>query len=1010
MNVKTILPAILANLVLSYTISAQCNAGFTVSDFGGGTYQFAASYTGQQGYTYSDQWDMGGYGIVNGQSSIIQNFMISGTYSICHVLIVQDSAGTTICNDTSCRQVLATVPQSCIGANGFYVYFNQTPATPSGVFSNSLTDYTNLRLVWSFGDGTSVTGVASPAHTYSAFGTYTYCLTATDTVLNCTYSSCNSLLLDSSTCTHYDYITYYQTDLSNNTLQINDVYTGNSNVVYNWTFGDSTSFTGTYSVSHSFPASGSYNVCVTSVDTLTQCSTSFCTWLNVDTCSAAFADFTWSPETNSPNQLSVMLDSTIPGGSAVTWLLPNATVNDFNVYALATYPAAGVYQACVNVQIPGCSAVQSCNQVIVACNLDDNFTYTMINGNTISYTPELASYYQNVDTNVVYHWLFGDGAVSTEIYPTHVYSDTGAYTTCLIVTDTLFGCSDTLCQQVVYYPWTDTICGTVFIDLNGNGIQDSGEAGQPNVQVSCYTGIGPTITLVTDSNGYYQSLVPGGQQYFSLYLYNGAYLPLSLPFFYNYYSFSFNQPNQRQCGFDFALMHGVVPVGGTVFGDDNHNGVWDNNEGGIPNQLVDLGSQQVVTLSTGLYLAYLDTGNYTIQKDASGFFASYSTLPASIPLSITNYNAVDTGLNIGVQTTPGIHDVAVDLVPLTPVSPGQISFYAVQVTNLSNATETVTDSMTNDPLMPLTYYEPFNSYNSATNTVYWNYYNLQPFGIVSDFAADAADASLVYNRDIYNWAGVTLNSAQDNNPNNNVDTCHQIVISPFDPNSKQSNQAGRTALGYIKSDQEIKYSIEFQNTGNSDAINVIVKDILDPGFDLKTFRFIGSSAAFATCDVRLVGDTVYFRFSEMMLPPSSINPTGSIGWVYFSIKPKANLPNQTALHNTASIYFDRNAPIQTNTTLHTIEGPLAIQNIVDDGELYLAPNPFSTQLNFRLQNMPGDKYNYTVTDLLGRTITGGTVMTGQTATLYRNTLSAGTYLITFYNSEGIVKRGKIVAE
>ena len=60
------------------------------------------------------------------------------------------------------------------------------------------------------------------------------------------------------------------------------------------------------------------------------------------------------------------------------------------------------------------------------------------------------------------------------------------------------------------------ICGTVFYDANGNGIQDAGETGIPGASVTItYTSpdTGDTVTLVlpTDSQGNYDSnFLPSG--------------------------------------------------------------------------------------------------------------------------------------------------------------------------------------------------------------------------------------------------------------------------------------------------------------------------------------------------------------------------------------------------------------------------------------------------------------------------------------------------------------------
>src|SRR5690606_31706706 len=51
-------------------------------------------------------------------------------------------------------------------------------------------------------------------------------------------------------------------------------------------------------------------------------------------------------------------------------------------------------------------------------------------------------------------------------------------------------------------PIPGSISGTVFDDANGNGIQDGGEAGIPNITVTI-TGPSGTFTVTTDANGNY---------------------------------------------------------------------------------------------------------------------------------------------------------------------------------------------------------------------------------------------------------------------------------------------------------------------------------------------------------------------------------------------------------------------------------------------------------------------------------------------------------------------------
>jgi hypothetical protein len=65
-------------------------------------------------------------------------------------------------------------------------------------------------------------------------------------------------------------------------------------------------------------------------------------------------------------------------------------------------------------------------------------------------------------------------------------------------------------------------------------------------------------------------------------------------------------------------------------------------------------------------------------------------------------------------------------------------------------------------------------------------------------------------------------------------------------------------------------------------------------------------------------NVVRFVFDSIYLVDSVHNEPLSHGFVKFSIQQKLNNPIGTKIYNNASIYFDRNEAIVTNTTFHTI--------------------------------------------------------------------------------------------
>ncbi len=85
-----------------------------------------------------------------------------------------------------------------------------------------------------------------------------------------------------------------------------------------------------------------------------------------------------------------------------------------------------------------------------------------------SYTPDKpdvveprVQFYNESSDATQYRWAFGDGAISFEENPQHIYADTGNYTVCLRVSSG-FGCSDTVCQPLKVAPFPTIYAPNVF--------------------------------------------------------------------------------------------------------------------------------------------------------------------------------------------------------------------------------------------------------------------------------------------------------------------------------------------------------------------------------------------------------------------------------------------------------------------------------------------------------------------------------------------------------------------
>lgn len=162
----------------------------------------------------------------------------------------------------------------------------------------------------------------------------------------------------------------------------------------------------------------------------------------------------------------------------------------------------------------------------------------------------------------------------------------------------------------------------------------------------------------------------------------------------------------------------------------------------------------------------------------------------------------------------------------------------------------------------------------------------------------------------------------------------------YDPNDKQGFPLGYGGAHYVDRGVPIDYRIRFQNTGNDTAFLVVIRDSLPNTLDVATFR-MGASSHPVTWNLSGQGNLT-FRFDNILLPDSTTNEAASHGFVQFSILPKTDIAAGTVVENRAGIYFDYNAPVMTDYSLHTVDSnfiPVTVRNPEPVTEINAWPNP-----------------------------------------------------------------------
>ena len=421
-----------------------------------------------------------------------------------------------------------------------------------------------------------------------------------------------------------------------------------------------------------------------------------------------------------------------------------------------------------------------------------------------------------------------------------------------------------------------------------------------------------------------------------------------------------------------SYCSGIANMVGIVYSDLNNNCNYDTSDllsDNIPVKLFD-------NQNNFLQLSYTVDGIFsfsTLLPDTFQLKIEDTTLPFAMACGQLNYQTVildSANQTIQNNNFPVICDTAFDistqyLTHLGTAFPGQPHTLFTNIVNNQtwynlncnaiNYAGTVTIQVSG----PVTYISP--AANALTPIVNGNIftYNISDFGslLPSSFGLNLkTDTSAVAGDLICATVSIAPTPLDANTSNNQYNYCYQVVNS-YDPNMKEVYPVN-VLPGY---DDWLTYTIHFQNTGNAPAFNIRLRDTLDTNLNLNTFEVIGSSHA---ANTTLYGNILAVRFNNIMLPDSTTDYQGSMGYFQYRIKPFPNLPQGSQINNTAYIYFDYNAPVVTNTTQNNFDFITGINNVSGKNNYVLYPNPSTGLFNFMdisniktvdVYNMMGEK-------------------------------------------------------
>ena len=376
-----------------------------------------------------------------------------------------------------------------------------------------------------------------------------------------------------------------------------------------------------------------------------------------------------------------------------------------------------------------------------------------------------------------------------------------------------------------------------------------------------------------------------------------------------------------------------------TFYDENENGLLDSDE---------QNNQQAFTIEPTVPIAFTNESglNYFYLKDFGNYQISLNNINP-----LWTYSEIETIDIEYLDTTFNDTTIYFPVVPIADFNIQRVDLSS-SITRCNQATNywlTYSNEGTtiNSGYIELVPYESatFVSANPPVDSIagdklYWFYENLYPThfnqihlvyqmpGVENE---EDLGTAIVFEAQVQTNEGLGDNKA----------ILSSELICAYDPNDKLVTPFGYTDDNYTLFDDTLEYTVRFQNTGNDTAFTVVIKDRLSEYLDLNTFRPIASSHPVQT-QVNSENRLVFFTFNDIYLPDSNINEVGSHGFVKYRILGKEGLNENTDIKNTASIFFDQNPPIITNTVSNRMVEELpsfpvlsATPNELDFGEIAL---------------------------------------------------------------------------
>ncbi|UII19758.1 FG-GAP-like repeat-containing protein [Fulvivirga ligni] len=457
---------------------------------------------------------------------------------------------------------------------------------------------------------------------------------------------------------------------------------------------------------------------------------------------------------------------------------------------------------------------------------------------------------------------------------------------------------------------------------------------------------------------------------------------------------------QRLSGYSNGTCHEIVEepgssVCGKVYYDLNDNCVQDANEVGVPNQKIMITSAdrnyELHTDKNGDYRIFLSNGSYQIDYVEN---ANWSSCEDMYSLQILGEGQDTCDNNFGASSDCSLSDLTISA-GNTVLHRGFENVYVISYKNLGVGVAENVSIQVNFP-DAIEVKSSSISWSSKVNNVYtWDIGSMNPFeeGVIEVVSRTGLESNV---GEFLTTNFTIATSSTECDATNNSYSDNTEVVGAIDPNDILVSDVKINRL-----DRPLTYVIRFQNIGSYHATFVKIQDHISNNLDLSTMKVVGSSHDIT--EIKTVGRNITWFFNNINLPDSTSDNAGSQGFVKYEIHPSQNLVHGDTIFNDASIVFDYEAPLITNT-VHTVYHNPA-KRIIN-----VYPNPVSSHET--VIHFEGDMtypYDLTIYNSLGVKLVQMKGVDDYKVNLQSANLQPGSYVYQLHDQYGyLMTTGRLV--